>query len=50
MAHAFVESVPAGEDGTFASVMALIRGYIPDRAMAVTAVVPIHEVGHPAIG
>ena len=48
MAHPFVEFMWACEDGTIGSVMALIGSHIANRAVAVGAVVPIHEASNPA--
>ena len=48
-AHAFVQLVSTREDRAFAPVMTLVGCYVPDRAVAVRAVVPIDEASHPAV-
>ena len=48
-AHAFVQFVATGEDRAFAPVMMLVGCHVPDRAVAVSAVIPSDEASHPAV-
>src|SRR5258708_6269025 len=43
----FVEGMTAGQDGDLGARVALVRRDVPDRAVAMLAVVPAHEPIHP---